>query len=192
MRALPQLEHHERPEAVAVVGAARRMLVEQPFDGRGAEPAARARRLAEQEVARERAQLAAEPRGERNAEAALAAAGDARREIVCERAAQRDLAFAAAPLQVVGQREAELDDAMVEQRRAQLERVRHRRDVRLRQEVAGQVGLDVEALEPCDAVRHAAAQQEARREKRADLGPRVVRPELRGARSSVSTSISRP
>ena len=42
------------------------------------------------------------------------------------------------------QREAELDDAVVEERRAQLERDRHRGDVALREQVAGEVRLDVD------------------------------------------------
>ena len=42
------------------------------------------------------------------------------------------------------QRQPELDDAVVEERRAQLERDRHRREVRLRQQVARQVRLDVD------------------------------------------------
>src|SRR6266446_9095601 len=121
MRALPQLEHHECPEAVAVVGPARRVLVEKPLDGRRAKPAARARRLTEQEVACKRLQLTAEPGRERNAEAALATVRDARRQIIGERAAQCDLALATASLQMVGQCEAELYDAMIEEWRAQLE-----------------------------------------------------------------------
>src|SRR5712691_2652878 len=56
--------------------------------------------------------------------------------------------------------------------------MRHRRDIRLRQKVTRQIRLDVEALEPGDAGRDAPAEQEARREQRADLCPRIVGPEL--------------
>jgi hypothetical protein len=51
---LPQLEHDERPEPVAVIGPLRRVLVEQPLERAGAEPAARARVAAEQELSCER------------------------------------------------------------------------------------------------------------------------------------------
>ena len=155
------------------------MLVEQPLDRGGPEPAARARPLVEQQLARERLQLAAEPARERNAEAGLAArraTGGGRSAANARRSAT--LPCAAVLLQRVGQREAELDDAVVEQRRAQLERVRHRRDVRLRQQVARQVRREVEQLEAGDPARRRRPEQEAGRRERADLRLRLVRPEL--------------
>jgi len=69
VRALPELEHDERPEPVAVVGAARGVFGEQPFDRRPFEPAA----VGREHVRRELPQLAAEPARERHAEACLPA-----------------------------------------------------------------------------------------------------------------------
>jgi len=54
--ALPQLEHHERPEAMAVVRAPRSVVVEQALEGGHAEPPARARGLAEEHLTSERSQ----------------------------------------------------------------------------------------------------------------------------------------
>ena len=155
------------------------VLVEQPLDRVGTEPAARARPVAEQHVARERPQLAAEP--VRRAEApkpAFPRAATVVGKLVGERAPQRDLALAAALLQAIGQREPELDDAMVEERRAQLERVRHRRDVGLRQQIAGQVRAQVERLQAGDAAGRGGAEQKPGRRERADLCACVVGPEL--------------
>ena len=100
--------------------------------------------VGEQHVAGEVAQIAAEPARERDAEARLPAPCHLRRQEVGERASQRLLSLPPLQLQRVGQREAELEHLVVEQRRAQLERVGHRGDVGLQQQVAGQVGGDVE------------------------------------------------
>src|SRR2546427_638895 len=50
--------------------------------------------------------------------------------------------------QGVGQRQSQLDDLAVEERRAELEGVRHRREIGLREQVAGEVGLEVGQLQP--------------------------------------------
>ena len=113
-----------------------------------------------------------------NAEAALAARRNLRRQLGRERAAERDLALAAAELQRLRQREPELDDAVVEQRRAQLERMGHRRDVGLRQQVAGEVRLQVEPLQARDPGLRRRPEQEAGRREHADLLLRGVGPEI--------------
>src|SRR5213080_4661358 len=77
--ALPQLEHHERPEPMTVVRPRCRVVVEQSFEGRSAEPPTRACGVTEEHLTGERSQFAAKPGGERNAEAALAAVRDERR-----------------------------------------------------------------------------------------------------------------
>ena len=59
------------------------------------------------------------------------------------------------------QREHRLDEAMIEQRRAQLEPVRHRREVGLAQHVLGQIVREVPAHQPVDA-RVAASKSGAR------------------------------
>src|SRR5512132_2449478 len=101
---------------MAMVSTLRRMLVEQTLDRVPVEPSARPSALVEQELARERAKVAAEPRRQRHAEAALPSAGHLGRELVGERTPQRQLPFTSALLEMVGQREPELDHPPVEQR----------------------------------------------------------------------------
>ena len=135
-------------------------------------------------IARELAQVVAEPAAERDAEAAL----PARRDV--GEAGRRRTRGAARPSprgrgsSAVGQREPELDDLVVEERRAQLERVRHRRDVRLQQQVAGQVRREVEQpagrRSPC-----------AGGSKRTCGRVPRIEPQLPAASSSGKTSISR-
>ena len=108
----------------------------------------------------------------------LAAAGDERRQVVGKRTAEGKLAFQATLLQPFGQRQAELQHLVIEKWRAQLERMRHRRDVGLRKQVAGKVGGDVEVLEAGDACDGRTAEHQARREERPDRGLGVFRPEL--------------
>src|SRR3954454_24969620 len=125
MLAHPELEHQQAPEPVSVVGVATAMLVEEARDGVRAEPLA----VRRERVACKVVQVVAKPASERHAESGLAARGHSRRQFVRERTAPRDLAFAPARLETTGKREAERDDLVVEKRRAQLERVRHRRYV---------------------------------------------------------------
>ena len=102
------------------------------------------------------AQLPAEPARDRDAEPGLAA--------------RRDLAAAARPRTLgaarpcrgarstfseSGSETPSSSTRVVEQRRAQLERVRHRGDVRLEQQVAGEVRADVEPLQAGDPRRRA-------------------------------------
>src|SRR5438874_4853772 len=132
---------------MAVVGLSRLVLVEQPRDGLAAEPAA----LACEHVACEVTEVLAEPAAERDAEPDLSAALYLRGQIRRERATKRHLALAAACLEDVRQRQAQSDDLVVEEGRAQLERMRHRGDVYLQQKVSRQVRLQVEQLQPGNA-----------------------------------------
>ena len=152
VRPLPQLEHEQAPEPVRVVGAAVDVVLEQALHRARPQLPAAARAGVEQHVAGELPQPVAEPVRERHAEAGLAALGHLLGKVVGERSPQRLLAAPAFRLQLAGQRHAELEHLPVEERRPQLERVRHRRDVGLQQEIAGQIRLDVEELEAGDAV----------------------------------------
>src|SRR5439155_25134185 len=154
---------------MAVVSTLRRMLVEQELDGIRVEPPPRPCALVEQELACERAKVAAEPRRQRHAKPALPPACYLRRELVGERAPQRELPLTSALLEMAGQREPELDHAPVEQRRPQLERVGHGGDVGLRQQVAGQIRVDIEQLQAGDSGLGRTSEQEPGREERADL-----------------------
>ena len=80
----------------------------------------------------------------------LPASGDLLRQVGGEGAPQRGLAAPARELEPLGERRAELEHAPVEERRAELERVRHRRDVGLQEQVAGEVGANVEPLQAGD------------------------------------------
>ena len=73
----------------------------------------------------------------------------------------------------------ELHELVVEQRRARLERVRHRRDVDLRQQVVGQVVPDVDVEHPVDAGSWPSSSSHASRVDQ--LRPRSRRP-ARGTR----------
>ena len=83
-------------------------------------------------------------------------------------AANASLSGALAAGELWRQREAELDHAVIEERRAQLQRDGHRGDVALRQQVAGKVRLDVD--DPQVGV--------VREHRPRRVRPRLVRPEL--------------
>ena len=133
VRSLPELEHEQAPEAVAVVGSAGRRGRRAGVRRRvGRSWPRRARAIVEQDVAREVSQLAAEPapRAARRSPSCRAptprcgrSAANARRRASFPR---RPFAF-----RRVGQRDAELEHVPVEERRAELERMRHRSEVRL-------------------------------------------------------------
>src|SRR3954468_754930 len=84
----PALETDERPEAMAEVGAALLVIVDERLDGRRLEIRARRRRRSEQRVADVLAQLAAEPGVERDAKAGLRPAIDVFRDQIGERVPQ--------------------------------------------------------------------------------------------------------
>src|SRR5207247_3428195 len=142
----PQLEHQQTPEPVRVVGAALGVLTEQAFDGARAQLSS-ASGLVEQEVACELTELAAKPAGDRDAEAGLPPSGDLRWQVAREGSPKRFLTSPAS--QRLGEGDPELEHLVVEERRAELERMGHRGDVCLQQQIPGQVRLDVELLQAC-------------------------------------------
>jgi hypothetical protein len=115
-----------------VIGAPGDVVGEQGLHGAAVEEATCRGALAEQEVAGELAEVGAEPARHGNAEAALAELEDLRRQVVGERTAECDLAVRSACLQRVGQAEPELEHVVIEERRSQLERARHRGDIACR------------------------------------------------------------
>ena len=102
------------------------------------------------------------------------------------------LPSAARDLQRVRQRDAELEHLVVEERRAQLERVRHRRDVGLQQQVAGEVGADVEPLQPGDARSRRAERAPTRRRARARTSAPTARRAARRERPPSAARSARP
>ena len=116
--------------------------------------------------------------------------------VVGERLAQGDLAAPRRRLELVRQGEPELDHAVVEERRAQLERGRHRGDVRLVQQVAREVGLDVEELQARDAGARAARRgatppTAGHRARRAPRPTTAARADRRGRSPSAARSARR-
>ena len=144
-----------------MVGAALGVLAQEPLELAAAEEAAVG--AAEQQLGCRPRELAPEPGIEWDAEARLRTRVRPRRQIGREGPREGRLARG----ERRRQRQAELDDVVVEQRRAELERDGHRGDVALRQEVAREVGLDVD-----DAEVGVVRQQRLGR-----LGARLVGPE---------------
>ena len=153
-RALPELEHEQAPEPVAVVALPAHVLGEQALDRGGPELSARPRAGAEEDVSGELSQRPAEPCAERDPEARLPARGELRRERGARTpGAARPCRRGPESRSESGKRDAELEHLVVEQRRAELERGRHRRAVRLHEQVVREVGARVEQLEAGDAGR---------------------------------------
>ena len=103
-----------------------------------------------------------------------------RRQVRLHRLLQQPLGLAAADLQVRRQRGQPLDQRMVHQRLAHLERVRHAGPVDLGVDVADQVGLEVEVLDQRERVIGAGAGRMALEDV-----DRVVAPELARERRRV-------
>jgi hypothetical protein len=124
------------------------VLVEDPVDGLRPEEALAPQDVGRKRLARERHEVAAQPCGGRNREAALLAVHDALRQQRRGGLPQQPLLRQAAHLVARRQREREAAHDRVEERYARLERVRHRRAVRLHQQVVDEVRADVDVLEP--------------------------------------------
>src|SRR6185437_12219788 len=77
----PELEHQQAPEPVPMIRASGLVLVEQPPDGIGTEPAA----VTREEIVSRLAQLGPEPAAEWDAEAALPPTGDLGRKVCGKR-----------------------------------------------------------------------------------------------------------
>src|SRR5947207_2792448 len=144
MLAQPELEHQQAPKSVAVIHVPRLVLADQLSELSVAKPAS----LVPQHVVRQLAEVGTEPPPERHAEAALPARADVRWQERAKGLSQRDLSGPAPGLQRIRQRQTELEHALVEQRRSQLERMRHRSDVRFWQKIAREVRRNVQQLQP--------------------------------------------
>ena len=125
------------------------VLVDEPVDERRLEIAALARSRRLEHVGEQLGQAAAEPDAERHAEALLLPVEDRRRQ---QRAHATSFSTCLRRPFVIlkrrRQRRREVDDLVVEQRHARLDRVRHAHAIDLRQHVFGQIGLEVEAHHP--------------------------------------------
>ena len=160
--------------------AARRVLVEQPRRPRPASmrPRSRARRSSSTSRATP-FQRAARPGGERHREAHLRPRrGSTRGSRSLHRLAQDALGREARQLPLVGQRRGELDQLVIEERHAALDRRRHAHLVLLHQQL-DQVGLDVGVEQPIEqraaAVRRVEVARATRRRRRSRVAARAQR-----------------
>src|SRR5690606_22311735 len=90
------------------------------------------------------AQRASEPRPERNAKPGLRPLDERAGYVAVEHLPQHPLTLTLPELETEGQAPGELDDTVVEQRHASLQAHRHAGPVHLRQDVVGEVALQVE------------------------------------------------
>ena len=143
---MPELEHEERPELFAVVGAALLVFVLEFLDVGGVEESVLAEAFGGQEVAGEGAEAALEPVGDGDAEAFFGAFDDEGREH--RRGGLFEDVFSGGPAQFVfdGQAGGVFRHARVEEGRARFQRNRHRRAVNFGQDVLRHVKPHVERL----------------------------------------------
>ena len=155
-RALPELEHEQAPQPVAVIALS----------------TSRARRAGASTTlgcscsrARVRASRSVSPASSRKGPRNQAPSGMPKpvfpREAssagieIRERTPKRDLPAPTLQTEGVGERDAELEHLVVEKRRPELERRRHRGPVGLHEQVVGKVGPRVEPLQACDSTARA-------------------------------------
>ena len=99
-RVVPELEHEQRPELLAVVARAGEVLVDEAVDLARVEEALRDEPRRREQVEQRLAQARLQPRGHGDAEALLLALRDAGRQQLADGALEQHLAGAAAQLQV--------------------------------------------------------------------------------------------
>src|ERR1051326_8899187 len=96
--------------------------------------------LPRQRIEQQRTQYAAKPVVRGYVETLLLAREDRLRQLVFHQAAKQEFQLRAADLQVLRQPGRKLDDAVIEERRTYLERMRHAHAVALVEDIVGQVG----------------------------------------------------
>src|SRR4051794_20822228 len=118
LTAQEHLERQQRPQRVAVVASAGHVLADDAAQGLLVQVVACARRVAQQHALGVGAQVGPEPTVERDAEAALTAAEDLRGQRRPDRVLQDALERQPAGLEARAQAGRELDELVVEERRA--------------------------------------------------------------------------
>ena len=127
-----------------MIGAAVAMLAPEPRDGAVVEDAAIAQAAVEQQGVDHRRERAAQPFADRRLEAVLGTIDDRLRNPALEQPPQQVLAAAVLQLQRRRHGRGELEQLVIEQRLARLERHRHAHPIDLGQDVVDEVGLDVD------------------------------------------------
>ena len=135
------------------------VLVEETLDRFVADEALAAKDVRRQRVAREGLELPGQPGGGGDREPALSTAHDARRQQRLRRLAQEALLGQAAHLVSRRQREREPGHDGVEERHARLEGVRHRRAVRLDEQIVNEVRTEIDVLQTREELGSPAMQQ---------------------------------
>lgn len=169
----PELEHDERPEAVAVLAAACDVVGDQGTNGVGAEESPIEARSVEQNGAELVFQLVLEPAADGDTEAHLAAGPDRFRQQVGEGLLEHNLGAARAKpeLSVQRHRGGQIDDPVIQERSPALETMSHARQVNLDQEITGKIGQEIAHHRLGDLV------------AAASLGPRLGQQRCRVGRS---------
>src|SRR4051812_19675154 len=121
LTAQEHLQREQRPQRVPVAARAGHVLADDALQRALVEVVADARAVAEEHALRVGAQVRAEPAVERDAEAPLAAGQDLRGQDRPHRVAQHALEREPACLEARAQPRGELDELVVEERRAYLE-----------------------------------------------------------------------
>src|SRR5436190_8409636 len=136
----PGFEDGERPQHAAVILAPREMRAQQSVHDRSVEETALRDACGIQDLAERRTQRATEPLGQRRGEALFATSQGLLWQSVGERVLEEPLEIAE-PAETERRRNAadELDEPVIEERRAQLERVRHARAIGVREILSRQV-----------------------------------------------------
>src|SRR5438552_7352623 len=175
-RPAPQLEGDEGPD-LEVQLASLVVAPQEALDVPRVEEAAPPGRLRQEQLADEGAQPAAEPAAQGDGKALLGPAEDRRGDEAAQRALEDVLARPSPQLQLGGDGGRELDELVVQQGHARLDRVGHAHAVHLGEDVEREVLLDVQVLERREPVPISRAQVGgrlppgiARRHQREDLG----------------------
>ena len=144
------LEHQQRPERLAVISAAGGMAIDEARDRANIEKATIAHLFAgEGQTQAVRAQTSELAR-ERGRKALLGAVKILAGHIGLERPLQDVFPLALVQPKIARQGRRPLDQHVIEEGNARLERGRHARAVDLGQDVAGEIGLDVDVLRTRD------------------------------------------
>src|SRR5579859_2383420 len=135
----PQEQNHQTPEVVAEIGAALHVIADERFDAIAAKQIGAVDGRGAEGIHQQRAQRAAKPIVGGNVQAGLGAAQHGVRQFALHQALQHDLVLPTVDFHVLRQARGKLDEAMIEKRRAHLERMRHAHAIDFLQDVVGEV-----------------------------------------------------
>ena len=195
------LQHEEREQGFAQIGAARQVGLDHRLHARRLEPATTTQALGGQGLAQQSAQGPAQPRPHRGAKTLLGTPRDRPRHHGLEGAAQQPLGRAAAQPVLRREGQAELDDVRVQQRSAGLEGHAHRGAVDLLQHAFAEIDPEVERggrVEDAPCVAHGCVHSvehvlAARRESRTEQARQLLGKDRREpARVPLGTSSGVP